>query len=50
MGLYAAEGECQGFNLGDDDDGGHSSDSSLDLHTFGMSKFPFHLSASLRLC
>ena len=27
--LYVVEGERQGFKFGDDDDGGHSSDSSL---------------------
>jgi len=31
--LYAAEDERQGFDCGDDDVGGHASDSSLDLHT-----------------
>ena len=31
--LYAVEDERQGFSFGDDDDGGHSSDSSLDLLT-----------------
>ena len=31
--LYAVEDKRQEFDFGDDDDGGHSSDSSLDLHT-----------------
>ena len=31
--LYAVENERQGFDEGDDDEGGHSSGSSLDLHT-----------------
>ena len=31
--LYAVEDERQGFDFDDGDDGGHSSDSSLDLHT-----------------
>jgi len=33
MSLYAVEDERQGFDFGGDDFGGHSSDSSLDLHT-----------------
>ena len=31
--LYAVEDERQGFDFGDDGDGGRSNDSSLDLHT-----------------
>ena len=48
--VHAVEDERQGFDFDDDDDSGHSSDSSGPAHPFGMSNLLFIITEIVWFC